>query len=164
MYIYVYIFVPNSNIIIHNPGLLSIELKAIWCYNFPIRSLELRLTEAGIDSLYSIIDSAKAIAEGLLRTVMKHAEILHEDPANYDSRAEIMWAGSLAHNGLTGCGSDGGDWATHLLEHEMGGMFDVTHGAGLAAIWSSWARYVMKDCLPRFVKWPNPVWEQPAEE
>lgn len=93
-----------------------------------------------------------AIAEGLLKTVMKHAQILHTDPSNYESRAEIMWAGSLAHNGLTGCGSDGGDWATHLLEHEMGGMFDVTHGAGLAAIWSSWARYVMKDCLPRFVQ------------
>ena len=63
-----------------------------------------------------------------------------------------MWAGSLSHNGLTGCGSDGGDWATHKLEHEIGGLFDVAHGAGLAAIWGSWARYVYKDCLPRFVK------------
>ena len=63
-----------------------------------------------------------------------------------------MWAGSLSHNGLTGCGSDGGDWAPHGLEHEMGGMFDVTHGAGLAAVWGSWARYVYRDCLPRFVK------------
>ena len=61
-----------------------------------------------------------------------------------------MWAGSLAHNGLTGCGNDGGDFASHMLEHEMGGMFDVAHGAGLAAIWPSWARYVYKDCLPRF--------------
>lgn len=94
-----------------------------------------------------------AMAEGLLRTVMKYAEVLHTDPRNYEARAEIMWAGSLAHNGLTGCGSDGGDFATHMLEHEMGGMFDVTHGAGLAAIWSSWARYVYKDCLPRFVRY-----------
>ncbi|MBR5641432.1 MAG: iron-containing alcohol dehydrogenase [Firmicutes bacterium] len=93
------------------------------------------------------------IAEGLLRTVMKYAKILHEDPSNYDARAEIMWAGSLAHNDLTGCGAaSGGDWTSHMLEHEMGGMFDVTHGAGLAAIWPSWARYVYKDCMDRFVQ------------
>ena len=93
------------------------------------------------------------IAEGLLRTVMKYAKILHGDPADYDARAEVMWAGSLAHNDLTGCGAaSGGDWTSHMLEHEMGGMFDVTHGAGLAAIWPSWARYVYKNCMDRFVK------------
>ena len=93
------------------------------------------------------------IAEGLMRNVMKYAEILHNDPKNYEARAEIMWAGSLAHNGLTGCGNDGGDFVSHMLEHELGGMFDVTHGAGLAAIWPSWARYVYKDCLARFVRY-----------
>ena len=91
-----------------------------------------------------------SIAEGLMRTVIRNARILAKDPENYDARAEVMWAGSLAHNGLTGCGNDGGDFASHMLEHEMGGMFDVAHGAGLAAIWPSWARYVYKDCLPRF--------------
>ena len=94
-----------------------------------------------------------ALAEGLLRTVMRYAEVLHRDPANYEARAEVMWASSLAHNGLTGCGNDGGDFAVHSLEHEMGGMFDVTHGAGLAAIWGTWARYVVDDCLPRFVRY-----------
>lgn len=97
------------------------------------------------------------IAEGLLRTVIKNAEILHRDPMNYDARAEIMWAGSLSHNALTGCGNDGGDFSTHLIEHEMGGMFDVTHGAGLAAIWPSWARYCMDSCLDRFVKYAKNV-------
>ena len=91
-----------------------------------------------------------ALAEGLLRTVMVNAEILVKDPMNYDARAEIMWAGSLSHNGLTGCGNDGGDWMTHKLEHELGGLYDVAHGAGLAAIWGSWARYVYLNCLPRF--------------
>lgn len=90
------------------------------------------------------------LAEGLLRTVMVNAKILVSEPDNYEARAEVMWAGSLAHNGLTGCGTDGGDWVSHKLEHELGGLFDVTHGAGLAAIWGSWARYVYKDCLPRF--------------
>ena len=92
------------------------------------------------------------LSESLIRTVMKNAEILHVDPDNYDARAEGMWASSLSHNGLTGCGTDGGDWACHRMEHELGGMFDVTHGAGLAAIWGSWARFVYRDCLPRFVQ------------
>ena len=90
------------------------------------------------------------VAEGVLRTVMENAKILVKDPKNYEARAEVMWAGSLAHNGLTGCGTDGGDWMCHNLEHEVGGLYDVTHGAGLAAIWGSWARYVYKECLPRF--------------
>ena len=98
-----------------------------------------------------------AIAEGLLRTVMKNARILHKNPQNYEARAEVMWAGSLAHNDLTGCGNDGGDFMSHKMEHEMGGMFDVTHGAGLAAIWPSWARYVMRECLPRFVRFARNV-------
>ena len=94
-----------------------------------------------------------ALAEGLMRTVMRCAEILHHDPQNYEARAEVMWAGSLSHNGLTGCGNDGGDFASHGLEHELGGMFDVAHGAGLAAVWPSWAQYVYKECLPRFVRY-----------
>ncbi len=93
-----------------------------------------------------------AIAEGLMKTVMKNALILKDDPKNYDARAEIMWASSLSHNGLTGCGNGGNDFASHALEHELSGMFDVAHGAGLAAIWPSWARYVYRNCLPRFKK------------
>ncbi len=92
------------------------------------------------------------IAEGLLRTVMNNAKILVNEPDNYDARAEVMWAGSLAHNGLTGCGGDGGDWSCHKLEHELGGLYDVAHGAGLAAVWGTWARYVYKECMPRFKK------------
>ena len=93
-----------------------------------------------------------SISEGLMKTVMKHARILLDEPQNYESRAEVMWAGSLSHNGRTGCGTDGGDWASHQLEHELGGMFDVAHGAGLAAIWGSWARYVFRERLDRFVR------------
>ena len=116
------------------------------CADILMHTMERYFTPNGT---MAITDS---LAEGLMRTVMENAVILRDDPANYDARAEIMWAGSLSHNGLTGCGSDGGDWATHGLEHEMGGMFDVTHGAGLAAVWGSWARYVYRDCLDRFVK------------
>ena len=91
-------------------------------------------------------------SEHLIRTVMKNAKILLDTPDCYEARAEVMWAGSLSHNGLTGCGTDGGDWATHQLEHELGGMFDVAHGAGLAAVWGSWARYVVEERPQRFAQ------------
>ena len=117
---------------------------ACGCADIMMHTMERYFTNGGN---MEITDS---IAEGLLRTVMTNAEILVKDPKNYDARAEVMWAGSLSHNGLTGCGNDGGDWMTHKMEHELGGLYDVAHGAGLAAIWGSWARYVYKDCLPRF--------------
>ena len=117
------------------------------CVDIMMHTMERYFTNGGNMEL------TDEIAEGLLRTVIKYARILHSEPENYEARAEIMWAGSLAHNGLTGCGNDGGDFVSHMLEHEMGGMFDVTHGAGLAAIWPSWARYVYKNCLPRFVRY-----------
>ena len=94
-----------------------------------------------------------ALAEALLRTVKEKAVRLHTHPDDYDARAEVMWAGSLAHNDLTGCGNGGGDFATHLLEHGLGGMFAVTHGAGLAAVWPSWARYVCANIPARFVRY-----------
>lgn len=104
-----------------------------------------------------------SIAEALMRTVLESARILKDDPQNISARAEVMWAGSLSHNGLTGCGNDGGDFATHMLEHELGGMFDVAHGAGLAALWPSWARYVYRDCLPRFKRFALNVMGVPEE-
>ena len=97
------------------------------------------------------------IAEGLLRTVIRNALILKDDPMNYDARAEVMWAGSLSHNGLTGCGIKASDFASHKMEHELSGMFDVAHGAGLAAIWCSWARYVCAECADRFAKYARNV-------
>lgn len=99
-----------------------------------------------------------SISEALMRTVIANTRILMKNPQDYNARAEIMWAGSLSHNDLTGCGNDGNDFSTHRLEHELGGMFDVAHGAGLAAIWGSWARYVYKNCLNRFKKFAINVW------
>ena len=117
---------------------------ACGCTDIMMHTMERFFTNGGN------MEITDALAEGLLRTVKEQAKILAKDPNNYDARAEVMWAGSLAHNGLTGCGNDGGDWMTHKLEHELGGLYDVAHGAGLAAIWGSWARYVYKNCLPRF--------------
>ena len=119
---------------------------ACGCAEIMMHTMERYFTNGGNMEL------TDSIAEGLLRTVKKNALILVKDPKDYDARAEVMWAGSLSHNGLTGCGNDGGDWMTHKLEHELGGLYDVAHGAGLAAIWGSWARYVYKNCLHRFKK------------
>ncbi len=120
---------------------------ACGCTDIMMHTMERYFTNGGN---MEITDS---MAEALLRTVKENALILAKDPKNYDARAEVMWAGSLSHNGLTGCGNDGGDWMTHKLEHELGGLYDVAHGAGLAAIWGSWARYVYKNCLPRFKRY-----------
>ena len=92
------------------------------CVDILMHTMERYFTNGGNMEL------TDAIAEGLMRTVMEQAIILRDDPQNYNARAEVMWASSLSHNGLTGCGTDGGDFATHGLEHEMGGMFDVAHG------------------------------------
>ena len=158
----------DSSVITKEEGLVKRGYSSDWCRpKFAIMNPELTMTLPDYQTACGCTDImmhtmeryftnggnmeiTDALAEGLLRTVMKNAEILAEDPKNYDARAEVMWAGSLSHNGLTGCGNDGGDWMTHKLEHELGGLYDVAHGAGLAAIWGSWARYVCGSCLPRF--------------
>lgn len=102
-------------------------------------------------SLDDDMDVTDGIAESILRTVKETAPVVLAHPSDYHARAQIMWAGSLAHNDLTGCGTTG-DWATHMLEHELSGMFDVAHGAGLAAVWGSWARYVLHENPTRFAR------------
>lgn len=143
-----------------NPALtltLPAYQTACGCTDILMHTMERYFTSGGNMEL------TDGIAEALMRTVMDNAKILKADPENFDARAEIMWAGSLSHNGLTGCGNDGGDFATHMLEHELGGMFDVAHGAGLAAIWGSWARYVYRDCLARFVRFAVNVMGVPRQ-
>jgi len=102
-------------------------------------------------SKYEDMTLTDAIAEALLRTVKDAALVVMKHPEDYRNRAQIMWAGSLAHNDLTECGMEK-DFATHRLEHELSALFGVTHGAGLAAIWPSWARYVKDKHLSRFVQ------------
>jgi len=102
-------------------------------------------------SKYEDMSLTDAIAEALLRTVKDSALVVLHEPEDYRHRSQIMWAGSLAHNDLTECGTEK-DFATHRLEHELSAVYGVTHGAGLAALWGSWARYVMSKHLSRFVQ------------
>lgn len=103
-----------------------------------------------------------ALAEALMRTVIEAGPELIENPDSYKYRAAMMWASSLSHNDLMECGTEK-DFACHKLEHELSGMFDVTHGAGLAAIWCWWARYVMDKHLSRFVKFAVNVMGVPQD-
>ena len=102
-------------------------------------------------SKYEDMTLTDALAEALLRTVMDAAPEVLKHPDDYRNRAQIMWAGSLSHNDLMECGTEK-DFATHKLEHELSALYGVTHGAGLAALWPSWARYVMDRHLSRFVQ------------
>ena len=96
------------------------------------------------------------IAEGLMVSVRDAAQVAVKEPENYEARATLMWAGSLSHNGLTGAGRIS-DFGTHKIEHELGGRFDVAHGAGLAAIWGSWAKYVYNTNPGRFAQFGEKV-------
>lgn len=108
------------------------------------------------------MDLTTDLAEALLRRMKTAVFAVLKNPEDYRQRAQIMWGGSVAHWGLTGCGVEE-DWATHQLEHELSGMFDVTHGAGLAAVWPSWARYVMHENLSRFVRFAVNVMDVPND-
>ena len=103
-------------------------------------------------SRYDGMTLTDSIAEALLRTVKDSVFEVLKNPADYRHRAQIMWAGSLSHNNLTECGLEK-DFATHRLEHELSALFGVTHGAGLAAMWGSWARFVMPKHVSRFVQY-----------
>ena len=96
------------------------------------------------------------LCEAIFITCMNCGRVLLDNPEDYDARASIMVAGSLSHNGLTGMGRQD-DWASHFLEHELSGEFDVTHGVGLAVIIPAWMKYVYKENEEIFVKFATRV-------
>lgn len=99
-----------------------------------------------------------SISESIIKSTMKAGMDAYKNPNDYVARANMMWASSLAHNGLTHCGRQF-LLTVHQLEHEVSGVYpEVAHGAGLAALWCSWARYTYKDAMPRFLKFAENVW------
>lgn len=96
------------------------------------------------------------LCESIFKTCMECARVLKDDPQDYDARGSVMVASTLSHNGLTGMGR-AQDWACHMIEHELSGEFNVTHGAGLAVIIPAWMRYVYKDNMELFLKWATRV-------
>ena len=98
-----------------------------------------------------------ALAETLLRNVIEQGRTAMADHTDYTAMSELMWAGSLSHNGLTGLGGQG-DWSVHQLGHEISARFDLAHGASLAAVWGSWAGYVSEQRPARFARFARNVW------
>lgn len=99
------------------------------------------------------------ISEGLLKSVVESGRILMQQPDNYDARATVMWASSLSHNNLTGCGRENA-LAVHQLEHALSGEFDhIAHGAGLAVLFPAWAKYIYKKNPARFARFARNVWD-----
>ncbi len=91
------------------------------------------------------------LAVALLKSVRSAGYTALEKSGDYEARATLMWASSLSHNGLMAEGnSSRGDWATHQIEHELSGKYDIAHGAGLSAVWPSWARYTLASAPERF--------------
>lgn len=90
------------------------------------------------------VEITDRVAEGVLKAIITEAPKVLENPEDYDARANIMWSGTLAHNGVCSGGREE-DWATHGLEHELSAVYDVTHGAGLAVMFPAWMTYAMEE-------------------
>lgn len=103
------------------------------------------------------------IAEGVLRTMIENGKKAIANPADYDAMSEIMWAGSISHNDLTGLGRVK-DFSVHKLGHALSAKFDVAHGASLAAVWGDWAKYVYENDLERFCHYGKAVWGITTED
>ena len=104
------------------------------------------------------VDFTDRMIEATLKTVIRNARILWRDPNNYDARAEILWAGTVAHNDLLSTGRIG-DWASHAIEHELSGIYDVAHGAGLTTVIPAWMTYVYKENMQKFVQFGYRVFD-----
>jgi hypothetical protein len=102
-------------------------------------------------------ETTDEIAAAILRVVIKNGLIAMENPCDYHAMSEIMWCGSLSHNGITGLGYPM-DFSVHQLGHELSGRFDVAHGASLSCMWGSWARYVLDINPARFERYASLVW------
>jgi len=104
------------------------------------------------------VELTDRLIEADMKTIINNAPKLMENPRDYDAWAEVMWGGSIAHNELLNTGRQG-DWASHRIEHELSGIYDVPHGSGLAVIFPAWMKYVYKHDINRFVQFAVRVWD-----
>ena len=101
------------------------------------------------------------LCEGTLKAIINEARTVMKEPHNYGARANIMWAGTIAHNGICGTGREE-DWASHFMEHEISALYDVTHGAGLAVIFPAWLTYVANHNISKVAQFAERVWDVPS--
>jgi len=103
------------------------------------------------------VELTDKLAEATMKTVINNTRLVLKDLKDYNPRAEIMWAGSIAHNDLLATGKTG-DWGSHMIEHELSGIYDIPHGEGLAIIFPAWMKYVYKLDIERFAQFAVRVW------
>ncbi|MDL2323660.1 iron-containing alcohol dehydrogenase [Ruminococcaceae bacterium OttesenSCG-928-A16] len=127
------------------------------CYTLPAN----QIAAGGADILAHVMeryfsrtpntDMSDRLCEGTMKAIMSNVPKALQNPQNYDTWAEVMWAGNVAHNGLLGKGKQE-DWASHAIEHEVSAQYDIAHGAGLAIIFPAWMKYVYQEDTSRFVQ------------
>ena len=105
------------------------------------------------------VDLTDRLSEATLKTAINNIPIVLKEPKNYEARAEIMWAGTIAHNNLLSTGRIS-DWGSHAIELEISGIYDLAHGAGLAVVFPAWMKYVYKQDVERFAQFAVRVWNQ----
>jgi len=108
------------------------------------------------------VDLTDRLCEAAMQAVMRTAELLAADPGNYDYRAQIMWASTIAHNDFLSLGRVG-DWGSHMIEHELSAIYDVAHGAGLSVIFPAWMRYLYRREVQRFAQFAVRVFGLPMD-
>ena len=104
------------------------------------------------------VDLTDRLCEAALRSIIANGEKTLKEPENYDTRAEIVWAGTLAHNGLLNTGRVQ-DWASHRIALEMSGLYDIAHGASLSIVYPAWMEYVYSHDKKRFMQFAVRVWD-----
>jgi alcohol dehydrogenase len=103
------------------------------------------------------VELTDRLCEAAMKTLIDNVPVCLREPGNYDAWAEIMWTGTVAHNDLLGMGR-AEDWGSHMIEHEISGIYDIAHGAGLAAVFPAWMKNVYKTDIGRFVQFASRVW------
>jgi len=138
-------------------------MDPVLTYTLPPRHTACGVTDILMHTLdrYFAPDTDNAVtdelAEALMRVIVKYGKVAMKKPHDYKARAELMWAGSLSHNGLMGLGQTM-DFSVHQLGHAISGKYDVPHGESLSIAWPAWARYVYHDDTKRFAKYARNVW------
>ena len=108
------------------------------------------------------VELTDRISEGVLKAIIEEAPKAMKNPQDYGARANLMWAGMVAHNDTCGVGREE-DWSSHALEHEVSAVYGVALGAGLSVIFPAWLTWMTTHNLPKLVQFAVRVWDVPAE-
>ena len=109
------------------------------------------------------VEIADRMCEGVLKAIIAEGPKAIKNPTDYGARANLMWAGMVAHNGTCGVGCEE-DWASHFLEHEISAIYNVTHGAGLAVIFPAWMTWMTEHHVDKIAQYAIRVWDVPASD